>query len=316
MSPSADPKAQLADLLLRCFDAGELRRHLGYLSDGVALTRRLPGPNASAAEIAVAAVDALDANDLIKGDEFWAMFKRERPRRVEEIERHRAMFRSAAAAVTPPATSERGPPDKLRILFLAASPIDVPRVDADQEFARIRDAVAHHPNLTPEVRSALTFARLRKALQEVRPHVLHITSHGTPGQLYFHRDDSGEYQAVPITAFARLLRALAKDLRLVVLNACHSLEIAEALVAEDPPITPWAIGMKTAIVDEDAIVFSNTLYDSLAGGAAIGDAHEAALAELELVEHPNPKLAKPPDIPRLVPDDPARAAKEILVRRG
>jgi len=214
-----------------------------------------------------------------------------------------------------PTTGERAL-DKLRVLFLAASPIDVPRVDADQEFARIRDALAHHPNLTIEVRSALTFARLRKALQEFSPHVLHITSHGTPGQLYFHRDDGGDYQAVPTTTFARLLRALAKDLQLVVLNACHSLEIAEALVAEDPPITPWAIGMKTAIVDDDAIVFSNALYDSLAAGVAVGGAHEAALAGLELVEHPNPKLAKPPDIPRLVPDNPARAAQKILVRRG
>jgi hypothetical protein len=310
-------KARLADFLLLCFDAGEIRRLLSYLPNGEALTRRMSGVTASAAQIAEDAVQALDTGNYLGGHEFWARLKEQRPRRLDQIEAHQALFRQSApasAAVQP--TSDRRPTDHLRILLVSASPVEIDRtLNVDIEFARIVGELRNLNNVKLEQRTAVTFDRLRKAVQDVRPHVLHISSHGKSGDLFFHLDDSGAYQKVPPSALIRLLRALGKELRLVVLNACDSLPIAEAVVATEQPVAPWAIGMKHPIVDEDAIAYSTALYDGLASGLPVGDAHEAALSALELVVHKTSEPARPADIPRLVPNDPARASTYVLTTK-
>ena len=105
------------------------------------------------------------------------------------------------------------------------------------------------------------------------------------------------------------------DLQLVLLNACASLQIAEGLVAGEPRKIPWAIGMVEPIYDDDAIDYAVALYDSIAAGRAIGVAHEAALARLELNVDEDSGDRPPAEIPRLLPDDPAGANRYVLARR-
>lgn len=77
--------SNLSNLLLRIFDAGELRRFLGYLPGGTAIVAALPGPNASAASIAFEAAGYLQRHGLVRRD-LRDRLVAERPRRVDEID--------------------------------------------------------------------------------------------------------------------------------------------------------------------------------------------------------------------------------------
>ncbi|MCY1058862.1 CHAT domain-containing protein [Nannocystis sp. SCPEA4] len=310
-------RAQLAEVLLACFSAGEIRRLLGHLPGGDQLAHRLPGPIASAADTSTAAVGALEALGYLERPDFWASFRRERPQRVAEIEAIRIRFvRQSDVEDGLAADGEVEPPSELVILLVSASPIKKARLRVDEEFAAIIENLRLRANLRIEQRPAVTFDRLSAALNDVRPNVLHISSHGESGSLYFQARRSGDdLQRVPQTALIKLLHALGSDLKLVVLNACDSLEIAEGIVARKPSQITWAIGMKDPIYDDDAIDYSVALYDSIAAGRAIGIAHQAALARLALNVEDDSLEPVPSEIPRLVPDDPIRAEKFLLVKR-
>jgi len=75
----------------------------------------------------------------------------------------------------------------------------------------------------------------------------------------------------------RLLEALADNLRLVVLNACHS----EALAADIPPRVKLAIGMSNAISDTSAIAFAQSFYEALAFGKSVQVAVKVARASVD-----------------------------------
>lgn len=86
LRPMGSLASNLTNLLLRMFDAGELRRFLGYLPDGRAIVLALPGPTSSFASIATEAVTYLQRHGLINRDLRDALVAA-RPRRVGDIER-------------------------------------------------------------------------------------------------------------------------------------------------------------------------------------------------------------------------------------
>ena len=86
LRPTGSPASNLTSLLLRMFDAGELRRFLGYLPDGRAIVLALPGPTSSFASIATEAATYLQRHGLINRDLRDALVAA-RPRRVDDIDR-------------------------------------------------------------------------------------------------------------------------------------------------------------------------------------------------------------------------------------
>jgi CHAT domain len=310
-------RARLVEFLLACFSAEELRRLLRYLPGGHRLENRLPGANASAAETASAVVAALDALDYLGGREFWDALKRERERRVGEIEALQRVFLVDAPtgdAAKAPVAGDGPRFDVVKILLVSASPIEGAALAVDEEFAAILGRLRHRTNLEIVQRTAVTFDRLSAALNDHAPHILHISSHGEAGALMFQPATPGAaMQRVPKLALIRLLRALGQNLRLVVFNACDSATMAAELVAGPPSSLEWTIGMNEPIVDEDAIDFSVAFYDSLAAGRPIGVAFEAALARL-LLNLPEGAEADPSDdIPQLLGKDLEKAGKYRLV---
>lgn len=200
----------------------------------------------------------------------------------------------------------------LRILLVSAVNPDDPPLDVDEEFAGILDRLGGHRHVRIQQRTALTMARLQSALLEVRPHVLHFASHGVPGYLLLRPPDIHSSGKISSSALTRLFGAIGRDLRLVVFNACGSLDIARAVVSAPRSPVDWAIGMATRIYDDDAIEFSAALYEVLAAGEAIGAAFEAALAMLE-TRPASAKDTAPVEIPRLLPEDPTTADATPLV---
>lgn len=182
----------------------------------------------------------------------------------------------------------------LTILLVSASPDTQIRLRVDKEFRQIIERIRgsrYRDRLRFVQLQAARFDDLRTALMEHEPHVLHFSGHGDAnGSLVFEQRVDGS-NIVPKRSLLRLLKALAGNLRLVVLNACHS----ETIAAEIPPTVDLAIGMSNSITDAAAIDFAVALYEALAFNKSVQTAFDAATAGLDDDEVELPRLFPPGD---------------------
>ncbi len=174
------------------------------------------------------------------------------------------------------------------ILGVIAAPVDLPPLDAEQEWGRLETALA---DLTQQNEAALfrlqnpTLADLQRALRQHTVHVIHFIGHGLydganrEGKLAF-CDANGQAELVGATQLAQLLRN-ERTLRLVLLNACEGSRtavddafagIAQTLVQQG---IPAVIAMQFPISDQAAITFADEFYTALADGYPV----DAALTE-------------------------------------
>ncbi|HEX3478056.1 MAG TPA: hypothetical protein VHT91_23705, partial [Kofleriaceae bacterium] len=82
----------------------------------------------------------------------------------------------------------------------------------------------------------------------------------------------GEPQRIRPDGLARLFESYAHQVRLVVLNACYSDALADALTEHVDVV----VGMAHAISDDAAIQFAPAFYQQLAGGKSVQTAFEIA----------------------------------------
>lgn len=172
-------------------------------------------------------------------------------------------------------------PVRVEILYLGASPTPGQRVSADRELREI-DAVLRESPLRERIslRSvlAVTADELQRSLLATSPQILHFSGHGhragspvqepTGGQRdvlsggIVIEEPTGSPKYVQSDSLIELLDLFKRNLRLVVLNACHT----EAHAKEIAAIVDAAIGMAGAISDLAALSFSRALYRALAHG--------------------------------------------------
>ena len=167
--------------------------------------------------------------------------------------------------------------DRLRILFIAVND-DQARLALDEEHHAIRDSLAPwRERFVLESALALRIDELGRELRDHSPHVVHFGGHGTQAGELLLKDGARSFAGISTDALQSLLRENARDLKLVVLNACFSREHASAAC----DIAGIAIGMSRQISDEAAIAFSRTLYETLAGARSVLDAFGKARAEIK-----------------------------------
>jgi hypothetical protein len=179
----------------------------------------------------------------------------------------------------------------ITVLFLAANPLDTARLRLDEEVRHITRSI-RAAEFRDEIRIVPWFAArpddLVQGLLEHRPQILHFSGHGDlAGEIRFIGDD-GRSRPVGPEALRRILRVL-RDVRVVVLNACHSAAQA-SLIAEQVDLT---IGMSRAIGDRTATAFAGSFYRALGFGLSVEDAFELGVATLPLESIPGE------DVPRL-----------------
>jgi hypothetical protein len=176
-------------------------------------------------------------------------------------------------------TTER---TKMKILFLAANPVDVvSRLRIDKEFREIRRKIhlgTHGNQLEIVLELAVRANDLPEALLRHQPDIVHFSGHGSEIGEIFLEDEAGNRKAVSIEALSDLFRILKGNIRMVVLNACYALEQAKAL----SETIDFTIGMNDAIDDRAAITFSSQFYQSLAFGRSVKEAFELAVNQLRL----------------------------------
>ncbi len=280
-----NPEQRLTQLFLAMFSADELRRLLRY-SFSDELTSTLPGPNASPAALADAATQALIQRDGLAI--LWPRLIQERPRRQAEIESVRELFaqqqqhaqpdpaNSASNAAPAPTAVKDGP---IRILFVLSCPPSQYQIDTAEEIRQIRNELQLAPfrdRFTHELITAATYTDLRKALRQHKPHILHIACHGTPEAELILADGHGDEERIDAGTFIGLLGLLKENLRLVVLNACHSAAITPQLV----PVVDLVLGMRGAVPDRSAIAFAAVFYESIAAGDTVAQSFDLGVNEL------------------------------------
>jgi hypothetical protein len=172
--------------------------------------------------------------------------------------------------------------DKIRVLFLAADPFqDRAQLELEEEMRAIRRALQRgsaHDTLEMESNFATRTGDLQLALLTYRPHIVHFSGHGGRDGVIYLSGAEGKPAAVGKAALARLFSLLDSGVRVVVLNACHTHTIVEAL----RDMVDFAIGTNRAISDGAAIDFSRAFYTALATGAGVQQAFDLGVNQLQL----------------------------------
>jgi tetratricopeptide (TPR) repeat protein len=177
-------------------------------------------------------------------------------------------------------------PRRLRILAVAANPVDCPSLDLARERASLEEAwEGQSRNVEIVFLQRGGVEEMRQALLAAPFHILHFMGHGKfdeasgEGALIFERYD-GTAQSFEGRRLAQLLHDF-ESLRLVVLNACHT---ADAVGRNGPnPFAgaasslvmggvPAVVAMSGPVSDDAAVAFSRTLYQRLSAGDAIEEA--------------------------------------------
>lgn len=204
----------------------------------------------------------------------------------------------------------RASPKKQVILFLAANPAATARLALDREARSIRAELkrsGYRDRFAYETRWAAEPLDLLRELRELRPTVVHFSGHGgargsgpagaargrdlcvepmqsddAPDGLYFH-DAAGGARAVSPGAIAQTFRAAGSSVKLVVLNACFTEPVAEALLA----YVDCVVGVPGSIHDDAARSFAIGFYGGLGEHESIAAAFEQGRAAINLEGFPD-----------------------------
>jgi hypothetical protein len=182
--------------------------------------------------------------------------------------------------------------EKTVILFLASNPKDSSKLRLDEEIRAIQErirAAEFRDSFELVSRWAVRPLDVLQALNEIRPHIVHFSGHGTKNCSLILDDADGTAKAVADSAIAALFKNMKDDIQIILLNACHSEDLAKALSAH----IGCSIGMSSTIGDEAAITFASSFYGALAFGRTITQAFEQGRVALMLQgihEEDTPKL--------------------------
>jgi len=195
----------------------------------------------------------------------------------------------------------------LNILVMIASPDGFPKLNVEEEWKRLSNALA------PLIRRGLvslerlkkpTLSSLQQYLRRNEYHIFHFIGHGTYSEfkqdgMLLLEDDSGQGRPISGQYMGTVLHD-HRSLRLVVLNACEGARtsqedpyagVAQTLVLQG---IPAVIAMQFEIIETAAITFAQEFYGAVADGfpvdAAVSEARKAIFATGNDVEWGTPVL--------------------------
>jgi hypothetical protein len=205
------------------------------------------------------------------------------------------------------------PPHKHVILFLAANPSGTTRLALEEECAAIERELrmtTGRDDFDFRSKWAVSVDEMMRHMNELQPTVIHFSGHGGGNaELYVqdgprqpasaHRDigaaasagiqlqdDQRQPQHVTARALTQMISSAAPSARVVVLNACFSDAVAEALRG----VVDCVVGMRGAIGDDAARAFAVGFYRALGYRRSVGNAVAQAVAALAAKQFPDEHL--------------------------
>ncbi|MBW4480040.1 MAG: alpha/beta hydrolase [Tolypothrix brevis GSE-NOS-MK-07-07A] len=207
---------------------------------------------------------------------------------VSELESYKNSENPLAPSdIKPPTKPPNVPEDKnCDILVLAANPIGTDRLQLEEEANRIRLRLREGEvgkNYIVKVERAVQVEDLSKYLLQYQPLILHFSGHGSPSGEIILNNSQRLAQPVSPEALAELLAVLRGRIECVVLNACFSLEKADALAEQ----VSCVVGMSKEISDQSAVTFAAGFYRGLGFGRGYYTAFELGRNEIKLLNLPD-----------------------------
>lgn len=166
------------------------------------------------------------------------------------------------------------------IAYFAACPSGSNPLKLGDECAAIQreiKATPHRDDFRFESRWAVTIDELICHINELDPTVIHFSGHGGKEGLVL-QDEQGWPESVSPRALARLIDATVRSTRIVLLNACSTIEHAEMLCTT----LDCTIAMAGPINDDAARMFATRFYGALGNRRSIGNAFRQGVAKLAI----------------------------------
>jgi hypothetical protein len=268
----------LYNFLIETFNEAELRRFVAtYYPD---LAEEISARRVSRAELTTEVVDSLSRNHAVGGALFAALVEM-RPRLGARIEELKRALASAEAVEAVPTVAARTESRQLDVMFVAANPVALPELQLSAEARRIEDKLRGTPG---EHRIDIRYCwsagpdSMIDMLYRGVPDVLHFAGHGAMNGAMLLQTVEGTAHPVTPDALAALLGARPQRPRMIVLNACYSVVMAQALL----PLVDAVIGMRAAVEDVAARAFAVEFYRAIGHEYPIKRAFDAARAALRV----------------------------------
>lgn len=181
---------------------------------------------------------------------------------------------------TDPPTENEG---KLRILFLAANPVDQARTFVEFEFESIQKMFLREgfknrleiiPIMDTNPDNFITY------ILHYRPNIVHFSGHGSEEGLVLTDDKSKKGIPIPKERLADVFKLFKEVVGCVVLNACFSLPQAESI----KEYISYVIGTDSKLTAGIATKFSSKFYEALGNGETIEFAFEFARVGVGLTD--------------------------------
>jgi esterase/lipase superfamily enzyme len=189
----------------------------------------------------------------------------------------------------PPTDVQTAEIQKCDVLVLAANPINTPKLQLEKEAELIRKRLQEGElgkNYVVKAESTARVEDLSKYLLQYEPIILHFSGHGNPNGDIIFNNERGQPQPLAPEALAELLSIVPGRIECTILNACFSLEKADALAEQVSCI----VGMSQEIDDESAVRFSAGFYRGLGSGLGYYRAFELGRNEINLLSLPDNQI--------------------------
>jgi hypothetical protein len=181
---------------------------------------------------------------------------------------------------------------QIRILFLAANPMDTTSLRLDEEIRTI-DRVLRQSEFRERFdlkqQWAVRVSDLQEHFLRFTPDIVHFSGHGSSrGEIVLEGMD-GSSQSVAPRTLSSLFATLKDNIKCVVLSACYSEEQAQAIAEH----IACVVGMTSAIGDKAAIHFAAAFYRALGYGRDVKTAFDLGTSQIALeglAEQDTPKL--------------------------
>lgn len=198
-------------------------------------------------------------------------------------------------------------PEIINVLFLASNPSDQQSLRLDQEIRLIQEKIRsseYRGSINLESRWAVRSSDLLQAINEVKPHVIHFSGHGSQDHDIVLETTEGRTTLLSKETVTQLMKTMSDSIRLVIFNNCFSGGQAEAVTE----YIECAIGMNEAVRDDAAREFAAQFYSAIAFGKSVQNAFEQGKLALMLAGIDGD------DIPELYTRDSIDPNQLVLVR--